>query len=162
MLLTPFVLQATPEYAQQTGSDCQTCHIEATSGGKLTKVGEDFRDDLRTKGLYRPLAPIQKVVRLMIGYLHLLTAITWFGTILYVHILLKPAYAAKGLPKGELILGWLSIHSYVRHRHFVDPLPNPNLENVLYYKVWYPIEREDISVSHHGDHSRHRHAHHRS
>jgi predicted heme/steroid binding protein len=38
-----------------------------------------------------------------------LTAIAWFGTILYVHILLKPAYAAKGLPKGELILGWLGI-----------------------------------------------------
>jgi predicted heme/steroid binding protein len=36
-------------------------------------------------------------------------AIAWFGTILYVHILLKPAYAMKGLPKGELILGWLGI-----------------------------------------------------
>jgi predicted heme/steroid binding protein/uncharacterized membrane protein len=46
---------------------------------------------------------------LIIGYLHLLTAIAWFGTIFYVHILLKPAYAAKGLPKGELILGWLGI-----------------------------------------------------
>jgi predicted heme/steroid binding protein len=46
---------------------------------------------------------------LIIGYLHLLTAIAWFGTILYVHILLKPAYAAKGLPRGELILGWLGI-----------------------------------------------------
>jgi hypothetical protein len=30
--------------------------------------------------------------------------IAWFGTILYVHILLKAAYAVKGLPKGELIL----------------------------------------------------------
>lgn len=28
---------------------------------------------------------------------------------MYVHILLKPSYAAKGLPKGELILGWLGI-----------------------------------------------------
>jgi putative copper export protein len=45
----------------------------------------------------------------VIGYFHLLTAIAWFGTIFYVHILLKPAYAAKGLPKGELILGWLGI-----------------------------------------------------
>lgn len=33
----------------------------------------------------------------------------WFGTIMYVHILLKPAYASKGLPKGELRLGWLSM-----------------------------------------------------
>ena len=105
----PSVSQSTPEYAEQTGMDCKTCHIEAMSGGKLTKFGEDFREDLRTKGLVRPLHPVQKVVRLIIGYLHLLTAIAWFGTILYVHILLKPAYAAKGLPKGELILGWLGI-----------------------------------------------------
>ena len=99
---------ATPEYAEQTGFECQRCHVEVT-GGKLTKAGEDFKEDLRSKGLYRSLHPIQKVVRLIIGYLHLLAAIAWFGTILYVHILLKPAYAAKGLPKGELILGWLGI-----------------------------------------------------
>ncbi|MEJ2696461.1 MAG: CopD family protein [Candidatus Sulfobium sp.] len=41
--------------------------------------------------------------------MHLLTAIAWFGTILYVHILLKPSYASKGLPRGELLLGWVSI-----------------------------------------------------
>jgi len=106
--LLPHPSYATPEYAEQTKWDCQRCHVDAT-GGKLTKDGEAFRDDLKTKGLYRPLKPFQKVVRLIIGYLHLLTAIAWFGTILYVHILLKPAYAAKGLPKGELILGWLGI-----------------------------------------------------
>ena len=55
------------------------------------------------------LKPFQKVVQLIIGYLHLLMSIAWFGSILYVHILLKPAYAAKGLPKEELILGWLGI-----------------------------------------------------
>ena len=99
---------ATPEYAEQTKFDCQRCHVDST-GGKLTKAGEDFREELQVKGLYRPLKPFQKVVRLIIAYLHLLTAIAWFGTILYVHILLKPAYAAKGLPKGELILGWLGI-----------------------------------------------------
>ncbi len=108
ILLIPSLSHATPEYAQQTGFECQRCHIDAT-GGKLTKGGEDFREDLRIKGLYRPLKPIQKAVRLMVGYFHLLTAIAWFGTIFYVHILLKPAYAAKGLPKGELILGWLGI-----------------------------------------------------
>jgi predicted heme/steroid binding protein len=108
LVLFPPAAQSTPEYAQQTGLECQRCHVDAT-GGKLTKAGEDFREDLRIKGLYRPLKPIQKVVRLMIGYFHLLTAIAWFGTIFYVHILLKPAYAAKGLPRGELILGWLGI-----------------------------------------------------
>lgn len=104
----PLLSHATPEYAEQTKFTCQQCHVDST-GGKLTKAGEDFRDDLKTRGLYRPLKPFQKVIRFIIGYLHLLTAIAWFGTILYVHILLKPAYAAKGLPKGELILGWLGI-----------------------------------------------------
>jgi len=107
-IIFPFVSYSTPEYAEQTGRDCKICHVEAT-GGDLTKAGEDFREDMRIKGKFRPLHPIQRVVRLIIGYLHLLTAIAWFGTILYVHILLKPAYAAKGLPKGEMILGWLGI-----------------------------------------------------
>jgi len=107
-IVIPFVSHSTPEYAEQTGHDCKICHVEAT-GGDLTKAGEDFREDMRIKGKFRPLHPIQRVVRLIIGYLHLLTAIAWFGTILYVHILLKPAYAAKGLPKGEMILGWLGI-----------------------------------------------------
>ncbi len=106
--LLPFWACATPEYAEQTKQDCLHCHTEST-GGPLTKDGEDYREGLKARGLYRPLHPFQKIVRLVIGYVHLLTAIAWFGTILYVHILLKPAYAAKGLPKGELILGWLGI-----------------------------------------------------
>jgi predicted heme/steroid binding protein len=104
----PSFSHSTPEYAEQTGFDCKTCHIDGT-GGKLTKDGENFKEDLKAKGLYQPLSTIQKVARLIIGYLHLLTAIAWFGTIFYVHILLKPSYAAKGLPKGELILGWSGI-----------------------------------------------------
>jgi predicted heme/steroid binding protein len=108
LFFLPTLSHSTSEYAQQTGFDCKLCHADAT-GGKLTKNGEDFREDLKAKGFYRPLRPFQKVVRLIIGYLHLLTAIVWFGTIFYVHILLKPAYAAKGLPRGELILGWVGI-----------------------------------------------------
>jgi len=108
VISSPSLCHATPEYAEQTGFECKTCHVDGT-GGKLTKDGENFKEDLRAKGLYRPLGTVQKVIRLMIGYLHLLTAIAWFGTIFYVHILLKPAYAAKGLPRGELILGWSGI-----------------------------------------------------
>jgi predicted heme/steroid binding protein/uncharacterized membrane protein len=108
LFFLPSLSFSTPEFAEQTGLECQKCHVDAM-GGKLTKAGEDFKEDLRIKSLYRPLSPFQKVIRLIIGYIHLLTAIAWFGTILYVHILLKPSYAAKGLPKGELILGWLGI-----------------------------------------------------
>jgi len=108
LFFLPTLSHSTSEYARQTGFECKICHVDGT-GGNLTKDGENFKEGLRIKGLYRPLRPIQKVVRLIIGYLHLLTAIAWFGTIFYVHILLKPAYAAKGLPKGELILGWAGI-----------------------------------------------------
>lgn len=100
---------ATTEYARQTGLQCKECHIEAIGGGPLTSKGQQFISDMKIKGLYRPLTKTQTVIRFIIGYIHLLTAIAWFGTILYVHILLKPAYAARGLPKGELFLGWLSI-----------------------------------------------------
>jgi len=105
----PLSSVATVDYARQTGLECRECHVEAIGGGPLTEEGKKFLEELKTKGLYRPLSITQKVVRLIIGYIHLMTAVTWFGTILYVHILLKPEYAAKGLPRGELALGWISI-----------------------------------------------------
>lgn len=108
LLFPPLISNATPEFTNQTGYSCNRCHVEAT-GGALTKYGEEFRNEIKTKGISLYLRPFQKVIRLIIRYLHLLAAIAWFGTILYVHILLKPAYAAKGLPKGELILGWVGI-----------------------------------------------------
>jgi predicted heme/steroid binding protein/uncharacterized membrane protein len=105
----PFLAPATPEYAKQTGLDCGKCHVDVIGGGKLTPAGEQFLKDLQAKGQYRQLTTAQHLVRLVIGYLHMLAAIVWFGTIMYVHILLKPAYASKGLPKGELRLGWMSM-----------------------------------------------------
>jgi predicted heme/steroid binding protein len=111
--LLPFLFPppslATTDYAHQTGMECRQCHVDATGGGQLTRIGEQFIADMKEKGLYRPLSKAQKIVRFCIGYIHLLTAIVWFGTIFYVHILLKPAYAARGLPRGELLLGWVSI-----------------------------------------------------
>ncbi|MFN3395865.1 MAG: CopD family protein [Thermodesulfovibrionales bacterium] len=109
LLMSAFPSSATTEYSRQTGLNCNECHVEAIGGGPLTEKGQQFLSDMKVKGLYRPLTGIQRIVRFIIGYIHLLTAIAWFGTILYVHILLKPAYAARGLPKGELLLGWLSI-----------------------------------------------------
>ncbi len=108
-VLLPLSSFATPEYARQTGLQCKECHVDPLGGGPLTPAGEKFREDLKTKGLSRQLTTTQKVVRLLIGYFHMMAAIVWFGAILYVHILLKPAYASKGLPKGELFLGWISM-----------------------------------------------------
>ena len=109
ILLLPSLSAATPEYSRQTGRQCGDCHIDVIGGGLLTDEGKKFRDELKIEGVYRPLTELQRVVRLIVGYVHLMTAIMWFGTILYVHILLKPAYASKGLPRGELLLGWLSM-----------------------------------------------------
>lgn len=109
IVLCAAIAYATPDYARQTGFDCKKCHVDVTGGGKLTNTGEAFLADLKTKGQYRALTTTQHVIRLIVGYFHMLAAIVWFGTIMYVHILLKPAYASKGLPKGELRLGWLSM-----------------------------------------------------
>jgi len=108
-LCSPASIGATTDYARQTGFACSECHIDVIGGGPLTQAGKDFLADRKARGLYRPLSAPQHVIRLIVGYLHMLAAIVWFGTIMYVHILLKPAYASKGLPKGELRLGWLSM-----------------------------------------------------
>lgn len=109
LILLPSISIATTEYARQTGLGCSHCHVDAIGGGELTSEGKKFLEERKIKGLYRPLTRTQRTVRFIIGYIHLIVAIAWFGTILYVHILLKPAYAAGGLPKGELMLGWISI-----------------------------------------------------
>jgi predicted heme/steroid binding protein/uncharacterized membrane protein len=109
IVLFPTQSFATPTYAARTGFECTECHVDATGSTRLTATGKKFIDDLKSHGQYRPLSPAQHAVRLIVGYLHMLAAIAWFGTIMYVHILLKPAYASKGLPKGELRLGWLSM-----------------------------------------------------
>lgn len=109
LALFPMYASATPEYARQTGFECKQCHVDVIGGGPLTEQGKQFLEEMKSRGLYRPLNITQHIVRLIIGYLHMLAAIAWFGTIMYVHILLKPAYASKGLPKGELRLGWLSM-----------------------------------------------------
>lgn len=108
-ILLPANALATPDYAKQTGFECGKCHVDAIGGGRLTPAGERFLSELAKKGQYRQLTTTQHIVRLLVGYFHLLAAIVWFGTIIYVHILLKPAYASKGLPKGELRLGMLSM-----------------------------------------------------
>ncbi len=108
-IFSPSELPATSEYAAQTSKPCMSCHVDPNGGGILTDEGESFKNDLMIKGLYKPLTTAQRIIRFIVGYLHIMTAIMWFGTILYVHVLLKPAYAAKGLPRGELSLGWVSI-----------------------------------------------------
>ncbi len=109
VVLLPESGRCTETYASETGKSCEACHLDPSGGGPLTEEGAAFRQGLiQTKG-YRPLSRTQRVARLLIGYLHTVTAILWFGTILYVHLLLRPSYAARGLPRAELMLGWVSM-----------------------------------------------------
>lgn len=102
-ILTVSITKATVSYAEKTGKDCIYCHKKADGGSELNENGTAYK-----ASLYDAFG-IKRLFRFIIYYIHLFFAIMWFGTILYVHIILKPGYAAKGLPRGELMLGWLSI-----------------------------------------------------
>lgn len=100
---------ATEEYALRTGKNCDACHSDPAGGRGLTEEGVRFQRTLGESAATAPRRPILRAVRFVAGFVHLFTAILWFGTILYVHIILKPAYAAQGIPKGELRLGLASM-----------------------------------------------------
>lgn len=109
LLLAPLPVSATEEYAKQTGQMCAACHLDPGGGGELTAGGTAFAAANRAATETSGASLIGRGFRLVVGYIHFLTAIFWFGTILYVHLILKPAYAASGLPRGELKVGVLSM-----------------------------------------------------
>ena len=104
---------ATDDYAVETGQECSVCHISASGGGGLTPAGESYSDDPAN---WRPPARAGKKISLffrfahmLILYAHIFFGIIWVGTILYVHLVLKPKYALGGLPRSELRLAWISM-----------------------------------------------------
>jgi hydroxylamine dehydrogenase len=103
---------ATDEYAAGTGKGCIFCHQQST-GGQLKNVGFAFirngyqypipeRILDRARSLQTPL---HKTIRFIIGYLHLLAAVVFFGAIFYIHILVGPKKLRGGIPKAERMLG---------------------------------------------------------
>jgi predicted heme/steroid binding protein len=109
ILACPLMAAATEEYAKQTGRECASCHVDPAGGGELTKAGRDF-SAARTESAPKPiLSDAARGFRFAVGYLHMITAFLWFGTILYVHLVLKPAYASSGLPRGEMRVGIASM-----------------------------------------------------
>ncbi len=109
ILACPLTAAATEEYAKETGRECAACHVDPAGGGELTKGGKEFAAARSQTAPKQPLPAAARGFRFAAGYLHLLTAFLWFGTILYVHLVLKPAYASSGLPRGELRVGILSM-----------------------------------------------------
>lgn len=102
---------ATEEYAVATGSECKVCHIDPLGGGDLTQVGNGYYLSVSLPSAQNKSFSfsIANIFKLVVGYLHIITAFMWFGTILYVHLVLKPAYASKGLPRGEVKVGLVSM-----------------------------------------------------
>ena len=99
----------TERYALQTGKDCAACHLNPAGGGELTSEGKVFRSSLPIAVTESGTNLFIRILRFVAGFIHLFIAILWFGTILYVHLVLKPAYAAQGLPRGEMFVGLLSM-----------------------------------------------------
>jgi len=102
---------ATEEYAEMTASKCKLCHIDPLGGGQLTETGKGYLLSVSPEALQNDekRGAASQLIRLIFLYIHITTAFLWFGTILYVHLVLKPAYASKGLPRGEVKVGIVSI-----------------------------------------------------
>lgn len=116
VFLFPILGKATEEYAEKTGKNCAHCHVGSSGGGELTKAGEDYLEQLlseeetgQSEAELIVRSSTSKLIHLFLGYIHIIMGIFWFGTILYVHLILKPGYAAHGLPKGEVRLGLVSM-----------------------------------------------------
>lgn len=103
--------RATDEYAACTSRPCAHCHESAAGGGALSAQGEAFARSIGGPDAEPDAGRVsaRRVVRGVVLFAHIVTAFLWFGTILYVHLVLKPAYAAGGLPRSELRLGWSGI-----------------------------------------------------
>ena len=100
---------ATTEYTCLTDKSCSYCHENPHGGGILSSMGEGYR-----KAGYVLTADIAPSAwgpsfRLIIGFIHILAAVIWFGTIFYIHLFVKPRSLTSGLPKNERILGWICI-----------------------------------------------------
>jgi len=111
MVTFPVATNALEEYAEETGAKCEVCHIDPSGGGDLTELGKGYQISVDPEAALEetPTKSILQIIKLVIGYIHILTAFLWFGTILYVHLVLKPAYASKGLPRGEVKVGLISM-----------------------------------------------------
>lgn len=108
-LLLPGSSPATEEYAQQTGQSCEVCHVDPFGGGELTAAGQAYQRTSQTATTSAEPGTAQRIFRLAVGFLHIVTGFFWFGTILYIHLVLKPKYAVGGLPKGEMLIGLVSM-----------------------------------------------------
>jgi predicted heme/steroid binding protein len=107
-LLFTAPIYATEEYSESTGRDCAACHVDPAGGGELSEAGQGYEAFLIVSDSAAEGGGFS-LFKLLVGYLHILFGIFWFGTILYIHLVLKPTYASRGLPRSEVKLGLASM-----------------------------------------------------
>jgi len=103
---------ATPEYAAQTDKTCAFCHAGA-NGGPLKSAGIAFIRNgysypIPERVLDKSIvlsSGFHRVLRLILGIIHLLTSAVLVGAIFYIHIIVKPQNLKGGVPGGEKKLG---------------------------------------------------------
>jgi predicted heme/steroid binding protein len=59
-------------------------------------------------GAYTPSNPV-RTLRLIVGYIHLTAAVSWFGAIFYIHVVVGARQLSAGIPKREGVIGWIGI-----------------------------------------------------
>ncbi|MFZ5571877.1 MAG: multiheme c-type cytochrome [Thermodesulfobacteriota bacterium] len=112
LAMVPGPATATDEYARRTGKGCIFCHQE-NAGGALRPAGfayirNGYRYPISRAVLDKAAAlqtPHHQVLRFLIGYIHLVAAVIFFGAIFYIHIFVRPGRLTGGIPKPERILG---------------------------------------------------------
>lgn len=114
---------ALPEYSEQTGKGCGVCHVNPDGGGDLTaqglyfqankvlppEQGEESGDVQKSEVKFKPILPLSHNLRLLVGFLHVVISVIWFGAIFYVHLIIGPGKLRAGIPKAERKLGVGSI-----------------------------------------------------
>jgi predicted heme/steroid binding protein/uncharacterized membrane protein len=109
--LFSFSVEATEEYAERAGAECAECHVDPLGGGELTDFGKGYQLSIIPGRLQEGASTniLSDIIQPLVKYIHIFTAFLWFGTILYVHLILKPSYASQGLPHSEVKVGLASI-----------------------------------------------------
>jgi len=109
------VARATPDYAVRTGKPCAYCHERPEGGGALSAMGTAFARGghqwpipAGVEAQATPSTPM-RALRFVVGYVHLIMAVIWFGTIFYIHIVVRPQALTSGIPRTERRLGWIAI-----------------------------------------------------
>ncbi len=116
LLLLPLIPvrhgNATETYARQTGKGCIFCHRQSEGGGLknagFAYIRNGYQYPIPERILHKTESlqtPFYKTLRFVIGYLHLLAAIVFFGAIFYIHLFVKPTRLTGGIPKPERLLG---------------------------------------------------------